>query len=396
MSRDTNILQRVILLFLLIFIALPAPRESYSLLIKLYAIGILLIVIAFLINILEKKTIILTKYHILLPFFFIPVIFAIIGFFKGNESYYVVRELSLFILPLLTFIVVINTSENIKIDDLLKLILWIAVIAGAFLLVYEIFGLVFHFENRYQFRFEYVSRNIGFIALAYILYLFKTDRLVNIFWPGSLILISSLAFTMGRLQWIAIAVFTGMFLFITVWKLKYFIKVSILALFLITPILTLGYLLKFQENVRDDSILWRQEEAKTVIKNIKEGEINPFIGNGLGYSLIPFKPLKLYHGESFEEIQKVHNLFLYLITKTGTIGMLAFLISIILLYKHFYREGKNKYRIEKYFLLSSYFIFVIFVDGSVTGNFTMNVNAGMELGLFLALMEKLSAQMNQS
>ena len=390
MPKETNTSSRIILLFLLIFIALPAPRESYSILFKLYTLGFLFIGIFLLLTAVNKKRILLPNFSIMLPFFLMPVIYSIYGYYRGNENYYVLRELFLFLLPIITFIVVINSSENIKADDLIKLILWTAVVAGAFLLAYEIFGILFQFKSRFQFRFEYVSRNIGFITIAYILYLFKTERIIDLFWPGFFVLVSSLFLSMGRLQWMTVSIFMAMVLLIMAKKMKKLIRTTILTVFLITPILYIVWLSKSEVNVNDSSKIWRQMEAKTVYENIKGKQINLYIGNGLGHSITPFRPIKLYQGESLTEIRRFHNIFLYLVVKMGIFGMMAFLIALILLTKRFYRKWNHKYRKGKYFLLASYLIFIIFVDGSITGHFTMNINTGMELGLFLALMEKIS------
>jgi len=391
MRRVKFTLPNAILSLLIIFIALPVPREGYSVIFKLYTVGILSIIFVFVLASVRKNMMLLPTFNISFPFFILPVIFAILGFYNGNDSYYVIRELFLFLLPILTFIVIINCSEDIKNEDLIKLILWVAIITGIFLLAYEIFGHLFQFINRFQFRFEYVSRNTGFVTLAYILYIFKSKRAMDLFWPGSLLLISSLVLTMGRLQWGVVLIFTGIFLLAINQRLKKSMRVLILAVFLITPILYMGYLLKFGEKVKDASILWRVSEANIIAEKFQRKEINFYVGNGLGYSLTPHHPLLLYHGESLEEIQRFHSLFLYLLVKTGILGILAFSTAIILLCLRFYRTTKNGYREkENYFLLISYLIFIFFVDGCITGHFSMNISAGMELGLFLALTEKLS------
>lgn len=393
MPRARFTLPGAILSLLIIFIALPFPREGYSLVFKIYTVGFLSILFVFVLASIRKKTMLFPKFYISFPLLILPLFSAIVGFKNGNNSYYVIRELFLFLLPILVFIVIINCSEDIKAEELIKLILWVAIVTGIFLLAYEIFGHLFQFKNRFQFRFEYVSRNTGFVSLAYILYLFKSKRAIALFWPGSLIIIASLVLTMGRLQWGVVLIFSGIFLWAKNQRLKRPMRALILAAFLITPILYLGFLLTFGKTMKDTSIRWRVSEANIIVEKIQKKEINVYVGNGFGYSLTPHRPLFLFHGESLKEIQRFHSLFLYLLVKTGILGIIAFSSAIIILCVRFSRTAeKGDHEKEDYFLLVSYFAFIFLVDGCTTGHFSMNISAGMELGLFLALMEIISRQ----
>ena len=135
-------------------------------------------------------------------------------------------------------------------------------------------------------------------------------------------------------------------------------------------------------------------EAITVFENIREKKINLLIGNGFGHAVVPFRPIMLYKGESLSNIRRFHNFFLYLLTKTGLLGTLAFILSFIFLIKGFYSNAPPENKDNKLFFLFTYLLFLIFIDAGITGHFTMNVNCGMELGLFLAVIHKLSNHRN--
>jgi len=386
----------IILLFLILFMALPAPRESYTILFKLYTLGFVLISIFFVVSSILKGRIFIPKLPLLIPFLFLPLFFAVYGYLRGNDNYYILREFFLFLLPIITFTVIVNITEDLDVNDLIRLIVWAAVLASFYLFAYEVFGLLFEYEKRFQFRYEFVTRNIGFLILGYIFYLYKAKRGIDLFWPGAVVLTASLILSMGRLPALTTIAFALLFLFILGSGLSHKAKCLITIMIVFAPFIYTLWLVQTPaiKTSGDKSELWRKMEAKTVFENIADKKINPLIGNGLGHAVVPFRPILLYRGESLSIIRRFHNFFLYMLTKTGFIGTLIFMISFFFLAKGYYSQAPPDLRNDKLFLLFAYLLFVIFIDAAITGHFTMNVNCGMELGLFLAVFHKISTSKN--
>ena len=98
-----------------------------------------------------------------------------------------------------------------------------------------------------------------------------------------------------------------------------------------------------RENHKDLWDHWRGYEAKRALALMNENPTSYIFGNGYG-SLVNLKfkaPLNGEEGLKF--ISELHNGYPYILYKTGTIGLLIYLLFLFNLYKIIYRKNQSKF-----------------------------------------------------
>lgn len=312
-------------------------------------------------------------------FIILPIFYAIYGFYLNNKSYYILKELYFFSFPVLTAFIFSNLfTRN---DNIIKSLIDISLIYSLIQIVVGGYGIFFDFTDRYHYRNEYVLFSTHIVPLGLVLSSRLSERIKDFCSSKNIIMILAILLTLGRNQVIFLLFFSCLYLCSFIFRNNKFLLFYIGLLFLAPLIYFL--IPDMGLEIKDTAILWRFIESVSYWENVRFAKLSHiFFGNGLGSFLETVKPLVLYSGEIYYEIDRFHNLFLYLLFKMGVVGCLAFIIYLLLfLYKY------RKYLKSRVILfLISYIMFAFLVIANTTGSFTMSLNNGLIMGISFYLL----------
>ena len=292
-------------LILILALSLPLPRTLFSYGFKIQGAFLILLFFISTTFALFKGNIKRLNSTLIALFLMLPVVYTAYGLFYGNDIYAALKEFLFFSTPLWAFFIVVNGSREDDVRKLCNFIINLGTVMSIALLVYELYGLM-NFTGRYNYRWEHILLCVDFINIAYILYLAVSKTRRALFSPKYILITSSLVLTMGRAELMLVVFFLLFFLFSRTFR-----SLKTPSLFLTTCIIAsmlyLAVLFIPEQTTSGRSATWRLEEWLSYFRGLKEGVINPIVGNGFGFLLTPLHPLRLFSGKVLDKIQRYHS-----------------------------------------------------------------------------------------
>ena len=130
---------------------------------------------------------------------------------------------------------------------------------------------------------------------------------------------------------------------------------------------------------------WRAYEVEMAIDQMNIQRISYFMGFGFG-SLVDLKFKAPLNKEGIRYIPLLHNGYVYLVFKTGFIGLFFYIVFLLYLYIQSYKKNKLGNEIVIRNLISGIGLFFIFTSLITTGIFNSNEIYTFILGGFLFLL----------
>jgi len=130
---------------------------------------------------------------------------------------------------------------------------------------------------------------------------------------------------------------------------------------------------------------WRVYEVQTFMESCGPEHVAFWTGNGFGRELPVRQTLHVYASDTLSEINKFHNFWLYLLSKTGVVGAVLFWGGLLFLF--FYVNGRLPDDVSGRFsrFLLGYLAFLCFVGWNYHGGPSMGFQQGALFGLALSL-----------
>lgn len=131
-----------------------------------------------------------------------------------------------------------------------------------------------------------------------------------------------------------------------------------------------GEVFNSKVNREDHSKLWdhwRAYEAKQALVLMSQNPSSYFIGNGYG-SLVNLKfRAPLGDGNGMRYISTLHNGYVYVLYKTGFLGIIIYFIFLVSLYKRIYYNTENRDKMFFKIVISTIGIYFLFTSIIITG-----------------------------
>lgn len=304
--------------------------------------------------------------YIIVPFSLLFITGAI-GIFK-YDSRDILRDMLYFTNPILQ--IAFGLSYAQKYNDF-KFVLKNFVITGAIVSTIHIIQFLITpdvFNMSYLVIRETVGRGhfISLLALVFVLKMpkygiydltFKNKPLIYLF--VMITCASSLVLSFSRSSWIVTIL---LFLILSKWNKKLTIAVSPILVVIVVGILmnlnifsgvdSDSFIFKFQksyseivgsnfETDKDINEYWRGYEAHRAIELYKNGDWGEYIfGKGFGV-LVPLDYAVKLDNKLFTEIPHLHNGYMYVLVKTGALGVVLYLMFSFFIIKHGYNLHRN-------------------------------------------------------
>ncbi len=371
------------LLIILIFFPL-LPLFYYGVVYKFLAIILFFFfLVVFFLDIRESINVLKNDLFLFSNFIFIVFYGVVLGFFKRAVSITMVKDILFFSTPAIVYFLLLKTKPEID-NFLNNLVIDYGKIASLLQIGVAIIGLYLWFNGymkRPHFRHWFVLLSTPVIYFSMFFHLLNKNFFLT---PLFLFFSTGLIITAGRAEMLfVLSVLTGVFL-IRVFR-SYKLRGSFL-LFL-AVIFLIGYFvpLFFYNKINDSSMSWRYKEWISYKIFSEQKELSQVVtGNGFGSKMPLIKPLKLFGKKLIvSKADRFHNFVLFLIFKTGLIGIIFLFSMFFFFFKNF-----NLFSSDKYFLVSLYFVLLFFLLGLVRGGFTMNFFNSVHIG-FLFYLRKL-------
>jgi hypothetical protein len=310
-----------------------------------------------------------------------PAVYAGSGFFHGYSLYTIGKELLFFTMPFLLYMVFRKacSSETWK-----QAIVLIAVVAAIVqIVVFVEFWLAGAVMDRSWYRWEclYLSYPVMLVALWMIMG--DKSRAGIRKWTIAAVLILGMLSTLSRgdlLGILALLVFSAGGFYRS--SKRMVVWITMLS---VVPLLYLVVLNHEFQLPGKSFKAWRVYEVKTFITSCGPEHVAFWTGNGFGWELPVRRTLHVYASDTLPEINKFHDFWLYLLSKTGVLGAVLFWGGLLFLF--FYVNGRLTDDVSGRFprFLLGYLAFLCFVGWNYHGGPSMAFQQGALFGLALSL-----------
>jgi len=332
----------------------------------------------------ESKYLICYSVFILFSFLSIIYVHNFSEFIITFSQYFTI--FTTFILLLICF-----SKVKDKINFFLNLNISLATLEVLYILT--LFSLFFDYEvgitrNRF-YGGAAANVNIAAFSLAlkfpFVLYkLFRTKNnfklLFYLFLFSALLFCIFVSFSRGGFVALSFSIITTLvyFLFFENKKYSFFIKKVVLMLFFIlTTFMTFSYLNKNSQGLRSSLV----ERYSSISINTQDGSVNqrlryynqiinralknPFIGVGLGsHKLISIQDDKFGIYEYIVPYH-AHNDFLQVLSESGLLALISYILIFVFLLKYLYHLWKNNYLEKRFFIFSSLIALGVYIIDSL-------------------------------
>ncbi|KZW98855.1 hypothetical protein JL49_20910 [Pseudoalteromonas luteoviolacea] len=371
-----------LLFFITFFIVLlgvsPYPQIYFQFGFYLLVIAVGLSLLVSIPPVMQLKQVKRTK-HLLINLF---IVFSFLGAFGGvavgNDIPRVVKELLIFLSPIVFYILLINTFPLARGADktFFKVLLFLLIVLCTLQLVYYPIGFL-NFSSRYKFRHDYVLFSSVFLLLfpVALLYVKKglNKALLGLLFSVVIILTLSRDF-----QLYIFLLFFSFFLYNLNRSLA---RLYVLSLCLF-PFIYIGLAaFLFQSGNVDKSSMWRFIELISYGGHILNQPSSLLIGEFFGSYLKTIQPIIIF-GEEIDEIPRFHNFWLYLSFKLGIVASLSFYFCAAYFVNSLTKYSKLGY--YSGFILA----YMLFVNGSFWGSFTQIPAVSIMLAFILYISKK--------
>ena len=130
---------------------------------------------------------------------------------------------------------------------------------------------------------------------------------------------------------------------------------------------------------------WRAYEAKMALQQMNENRLNYLFGKGFG-SLIDLKFVAPLNDEGMRFIPIIHNGYIYVLFKTGIIGLFIYMIFLVSLYFQSYKESFSIDELALRNLISGFGVYYLVTSFVITGIYNLEEPSSFILGSFLFLL----------
>ncbi|MCF1190319.1 O-antigen ligase family protein [Mangrovimonas sp. AS39] len=140
---------------------------------------------------------------------------------------------------------------------------------------------------------------------------------------------------------------------------------------------------------------WRAYEAKKAFETMEgQSSLIPYVaGMGLG-SLVDLGFKAPLGHERMQFIPHVHNGYIYVFFKSGTIGLLLLLLWLYYLYTFIYRKSQSFEQVINHKIISGLGLYLSFSTLVITGVYNLGVTLSLLLGLSLGMLINLKEEIN--
>ena len=130
---------------------------------------------------------------------------------------------------------------------------------------------------------------------------------------------------------------------------------------------------------------WRAYEAKLALEEMEGNYFNYLIGNGFG-SLVDLKFKAPLNDEGMRYIPIIHNGYVYVLFKTGIVGLFIYLIFLASLYTQSYKKAYSMNEKAIRNLISGIGLYYIFSSLIITGIYNLGEVLSLLLGVILYIL----------
>lgn len=229
---------------------------------------------------------------------------------------------------------------------------------------------------------------IGILAFSFILY-FSRTMVVGFF----LVLLASLGFTKLNKKGIKYLIIfflslSGLYIYLNTSNINrsskgfgnFLYKIKIAPEEIFVP----KFDLKNHANLWDH---WRAYEAYCALEDLNKDKKDYMFGKGFG-ALVDLNFNAPLNEEGMRYIPVLHNGYIYLLFKTGIIGLMLYLLFLMYLYLQSYFVIKNKFQMVFSNILSGISLYFLFTSLIITGLYNTKDVIALILGMFLYLTNK--------
>ena len=366
-------------LILLLLVFPPVLRDELLNVQKIQLLMFLVVGTVFAFRYYRKDTRLSTILFLL--FILFPALYAAAGFFRGYSPYTISKEILFFVMPLL--MVAVFTKAH-SFETWTKTIVFLAVAAAvlqiAVFMEVRLAGAVME-RSLYRWGCLYLSYPVMLISLW--MTVGNTSRSGFGKWVVVAVLICGILATLGRgdlLGILALLAFCAGGFYRSSRRMRLWIVMLSLAPILYLLILNHGFQLPGKKYT-----VWRVYEVQTFMGSCGQDHAAFWLGNGFGWELPVHRTLHVYASDTLQRINKFHDFWLYLLSKTGVIGTVLFWGGLLFLF--FYVNGRLPDDVEGRFprFLLGYLAFLCFVGWNYHGGPSMGFQQGALFGLALSL-----------
>ncbi len=363
-------------IMLLLFLFPPVPRMYFSKIFKLEFLVLICLFFYLFLNIFKKHN---EKRIKVETFEFVWLLFVMLGVGVGvinkNLLYPILKDVVYLLTPVIVFFLLDN-FDVLKRKEFVNAVF----VYGGLISILQImlsFYAFFKGVDRPVFRHVFLLFSTEMLPVLTVLRFVRVRKLRDFY---IVLYLFTLVLTRGR----ADLLFVGLFL--TFWLISEFIKkpkTRLAILFLLMLSFSVVWItpLLFEKIFEffDSSLKWRYREWFAFFDAAKNFGLREFIfGQGLGSQMISPRPLKVFGGSLHVTLQRFHNGFLFLIYKTGIIGMVCYMCLSFLAFKQIEKLKENSF-----FIILFMVAFLLYIYFPVHGGFTMSISQGIILGLIL-------------
>ncbi|GEM_PF-3919597 len=375
------VFSKKLILFVLICIFFPPLPVLFNSVI--FKIEGLLIGLLFFLNIplIFKKNLFENINRFIIFLFVMPALWGlIIGLLNKNPEYYLLKDLFFFLIPLMVYVLLV--VKKVKIGDLRDTIIVYAYYAAFFQIIFSVHGLI-TWNNRPFFRHTSLLISTEVVIFALILNISKDLKLFKL---ENVLFIMALLSTLGRFDLLFVIASICTVLFLKIVKNGKLRFVYLVGFFMAGTIFYfLPLFLNSVNIIGDSSVRWRYIEWLSYFNAIKDFSLSQILfGNGFGSFLKTIRPLRLFSGVRLFQIDRFHNLYLFLMFKLGFVGMI-YVFSLI----YYVFKGLRLYTENNFVYLKFLLVILILVGGLVGGINTSSLLMGIVLGLLIYIYEGL-------
>jgi len=316
-----------------------------------------------------------------LLFVLFPALYAGAGFFRGYSPYTISKEVLFFVMPLL--MVAVFTRAH-SFETWTQAIVLFAVAAAVLqIVVFMEIRLAGAVIERYEFRWEFLYETYPVMLVALWMTVGDKSRAGIRKWAIAVVLILGMLATLSRgdfLGMLALLIFSAGGFYRSSRRMRLWVVMLSIAPILYLLVLNLGFQLPGKSFKA-----WRVYEVQTFMESCGPEHVAFWTGNGFGRELPVRQTLHVYASDTLSEINKFHNFWLYLLSKTGVVGAVLFWGGLLFLF--FYVNGRLPDDVSGRFsrFLLGYLAFLCFVGWNYHGGPSMGFQQGALFGLALSL-----------
>ncbi len=316
-----------------------------------------------------------------LLFVLFPALYAGAGFFRGYSLYTISKEILFFVMPL--FMVAVFTKVH-SFETWTRAIVFFAVLAAILqIMLFAEIKLAGAIMERYELRWGYIYLTYPVMLVALWMIVGDTSHAGVRKWAMAVVLILGMLATLSRGDFLGmlalLAFLTGGFYRSSRRMLLWIAALSVAPLLYL---MVLNHGIQFQGKTLKG---WRVYEVQTFMDTCGPDHTAFWLGNGFGWELPVRRTLHVYASDTLQRINKFHDFWLYLLSKTGVIGAVLFWGGLLFLF--FYVNGRlpDDFPGRSPRFLLGYLAFLCFVGWNYHGGPSMGFQQGALFGLALSL-----------